>query len=91
MFSSMTMTINIPEQVLLIKITRLGDHLGATTGFVLMFYDVTQVMSQEAPATAELPAPVNLRLNRIPMVANQLLRRWRVEDHRCRTGSRHDR
>ena len=66
----MTMIINIPEQVLLIKVTRLGDHLGATTGFVLVFYDVTQVVSQEAPVTAELPAPVNLRLNRIPMVAN---------------------
>lgn len=66
----MTMIINIPEQVLLIKVTRLGDHLGATTGFVLVFYDVTQVVSQEAPATAELPAPANLRLHRIPMVAN---------------------
>jgi len=64
----MTMIINIPEQVLLIKVTRLGDHLGATTGFVLVFYDVTQVVSQDAPAT-DTPA-ANLRLNRIPMVAN---------------------
>jgi hypothetical protein len=64
----MTMIINIPEQVLLIKVTRLGDHLGKTTGFVLVFYDVTQVVSQEAPAT-DKPA-ANLRLNRIPMVAN---------------------
>ena len=66
----MTMIINIPEQVLLIKVTRLADHLGATTGFVLVFYDVTQVVSQEAQATADLPAPVNVRLTRIPMVAN---------------------
>jgi len=67
----MTMIINIPEQVLLIKVTRLGDHLGVTTGFVLVFYDVTQVVSQEAtPATADLPAPANLRLNRIPTTAN---------------------
>jgi LytTR family transcriptional regulator, CO-responsive transcriptional regulator RcoM len=64
----MTMIINIPEQVLLIKVTRLGDHLGATTGFVLVFYDVTQVVSQEQPAS-EAPA-ANLRLQRIPMVAN---------------------
>lgn len=64
----MTMIINIPEQVLLIKVTRLGDHLGATTGFVLVFYDVTQVVSQEQPVS-EAPA-TNLRLNRIPMVAN---------------------
>lgn len=64
----MTMIINIPEQVLLIKVTRLGDHLGATTGFVLVFYDVTQIVSQEQPVS-ETPA-ANLRLNRIPMVAN---------------------
>lgn len=64
----MTMIINIPEQVLLIKVTRLADHQGATTGFVLVFYDVTQVVSQEQPVS-EAPAP-SLRLNRIPMVAN---------------------
>lgn len=64
----MAMIINIPEQVLLIKVTRLGDHLGQTTGFVLVFYDVTQVVSQETPVT-EVPG-ANLRLNRIPMVAN---------------------
>jgi len=64
----MTMIINIPEQVLLIKVTRLGDHLGQTTGFVLVFYDVTQALSQEAPVTG-VPA-VNLRLTRIPLVAN---------------------
>ncbi|MGI9218651.1 MAG: LytTR family transcriptional regulator DNA-binding domain-containing protein [Hydrogenophaga sp.] len=64
----MTMIINIPEQVLLIKVTRLADHQGATTGFVLVFYDVTQVVSQEQPVS-EAPTP-SLRLNRIPMVAN---------------------
>ena len=40
-----------------------------TTGFVLVFYDVTQVVSQEAPAPTEKPAR-SLRLQRIPMVAN---------------------
>ena len=64
----MTMIINIPEQVLLIKVTRLGDHLGKTTGFVLVFYDVTQVVSQEAPASE--PPQTSVRLTRIPMVAN---------------------
>ena len=65
----MTMIINIPEQVLLIKVTRLGDHEGKTTGFILVFYDVTQVVSQARPASA--PPSDSLRLNRIPMVANQ--------------------
>lgn len=64
----MTMIINIPEQVLLIKVTRLGDHTGQTTGFVLVFYDVTQVVSQQTTAT-DTPA-ASVRLNRIPMVAN---------------------
>ncbi len=69
----MTMIINIPEQVLLIKVSRLGDQQGLTTGFVLVFYDVTQVVSQEpavAATSAATPA-TNMRLSRIPMVANQ--------------------
>jgi LytTR family transcriptional regulator, CO-responsive transcriptional regulator RcoM len=61
----MTMIINIPEQVLLIKVTRMADASGALQGFVLVFYDVTQVVSQDDPAQAE-PAR---RLLRIPMVA----------------------
>ncbi|GAA6141508.1 LytTR family DNA-binding domain-containing protein [Hydrogenophaga sp. 5NK40-0174] len=65
----MTMIINIPEQVLLIKVTRLADQKGATTGFVLVFYDVTQVVSQDDHAD-EAPATPNRRLLRIPMVAN---------------------
>ena len=65
----MTMIINIPEQVLLIKVTRLGDAENRTTGFVLVFYDVTQVVSQEVPASE--PAPASVRLTRIPVVANQ--------------------
>lgn len=65
----MTMIINIPEQVLLIKVSRLGNEKNETTGFVLVFYDVTQVVGQE-PALAELPAR-NMRLSRIPMVSNQ--------------------
>ena len=65
----MTMIINIPEQVLLIKVSRLGDVNNQTTGFVLVFYDVTQVVSQEQ-APAQEPAR-NMRLSRIPMVADQ--------------------
>lgn len=65
----MTMIINIPEQVLLIKVSRLGDEKGKTTGFVLVFHDVTQVVSQEHAATE--PPAKNMRLSRIPMVANQ--------------------
>jgi len=65
----MTMIINIPEQVLLIKVSRLANAAGDTTGFALVFYDVTQVVGQVQPQ-AEPPAR-NMRLLRIPMVANQ--------------------
>jgi hypothetical protein len=65
----MTMIINIPEQVLLIRVSRLGDAAGKTTGFVLVFYDVTHAVEQ--PQTlSELPAQ-KVRLSRIPMVSNQ--------------------
>ena len=64
----MTMIINIPEQVLLIKVSRLGDEHNATTGFILVFYDVTQVVSQ-SDAGLDV-APPTMRLSRIPMVAN---------------------
>ena len=67
--ATMTMIINIPEQVLLIKVSRLGDANGDTTGFALVFYDVTQVVGQDMPMT-EIPAK-NMRLSRIPMVADQ--------------------
>jgi DNA-binding LytR/AlgR family response regulator len=83
----MTMIINIPEQVLLIKVTRLGDHLGATTGFVLVFYDVTQVVSQEQPATE--PPAANLRLNRIPMVANHKVAFVDTQDVLCLESQAH--
>lgn len=65
----MTMIINIPEQVLLIKVSRLADVKGVTTGFALVFYDVSQVVGQE-PTSTEPPAR-NMRLSRIPMVADQ--------------------
>lgn len=56
----MTMIINIPEQVLLIKVTRLAGEDGRTTGFALVFYDVTQLVVQgdaaAAPAGAANPA-----------------------------------
>ena len=64
----MTMIINIPEQVLLIKVSRLGNAQNETTGFVLVFYDVTQVVGQDSDA---LESPLaKVRLSRIPLVAN---------------------
>jgi LytTR family transcriptional regulator, CO-responsive transcriptional regulator RcoM len=63
----MTMIINIPEQVLLIKLTRITDCHGRLSGFVLVFYDVTQVVSPEEP----VPTQPARRLQRIPVVSQQ--------------------
>jgi hypothetical protein len=83
----MTMIINIPEQVLLIKVSRLGNEHNETTGFVLVFFDVTQVVSQ-ADAGLDL-APPNMRLSRIPMVANQKVSFVDTQDVLCLESQAH--
>lgn len=65
-----TMIINVPEQVLLIKVTRLNNHAGVLTGFVLVFYEVTKVVS--SPQALAKGAPqVNRELMKIPTLVNQ--------------------
>ncbi len=46
----MAMMINIPDRMLLIKVSKIGDAQGATTGYTLVFYDITEVVSHEAEA-----------------------------------------
>jgi hypothetical protein len=48
----MAMMINIPDRMLLIKVSKTGDAQGATTGYTLVFYDITEVVSQEAEGGA---------------------------------------
>jgi hypothetical protein len=43
----MAMMINIPDRMLLIKVSKIGDMQGATTGYTLVFYDITDVVSHE--------------------------------------------
>ena len=74
----MAMIINIPEQVLLIKLSRMTNHAGAPTGFVLVFYDVTQVVSQEA-----MPASHARRLSRVPTTHRQQVVFVDTADVRC--------
>lgn len=82
--SPMTMIINIPEQVLLIKVSRMSDVNNALTGFVLVFYDVTSVVSHNdtvAKDTAFKEAfkvdsshehlKRNVQLSRIPVVVDK--------------------
>jgi LytTR family transcriptional regulator, CO-responsive transcriptional regulator RcoM len=41
----MTMIINIPERVLLIKVSKLSDMRGDGAGYTLIFYDITELVS----------------------------------------------
>ena len=43
----MALMINIPDRVLLIKVSKIGDAVGATIGYTLVFYDITEVVSQK--------------------------------------------
>ena len=63
----MTMIINIPERVLLIKVTKLSDLRGDTAGYTLIFYDITDVVSREEPAAARPQA--KRQLQKIPTVS----------------------
>ncbi len=74
----MTMIINIPEQVLLIKVSRMSDNQGELTGFVLVFYDVTQVVSEES-----MPASHARRLSRLPTTSQQQVAFVDADKVRC--------
>jgi DNA-binding LytR/AlgR family response regulator len=43
----MTMIINIPERVLLIKVNKMLDAEGAAAGYTFVFYDITEAVSTE--------------------------------------------
>jgi hypothetical protein len=57
----MTMIINIPERVLLIKVTKMFDGAGGDAGYVLVFYDITEAVVTPAgvspPVPTSSPAP----------------------------------
>lgn len=63
----MTMIINIPEQILLIKVTRITDMAQQLSGFVLVFYDVTEIVSAQ---DAEPEPATSRRLSRLPVAVN---------------------
>ena len=60
----MTMIINIPERVLLIKVSRLSDGQSGPSGYVLVFHDITEIVSAELPLKSE--ANQRRRLKKIP-------------------------
>jgi hypothetical protein len=67
----MAMMINIPDRMLLIKVSKMGDAQGATTGYTLVFYDITDVATHQAEASAVRAsdeAPQRRQLRKIPTV-----------------------
>ena len=77
----MTMIINIPERVLLIKVTRMAGASGQATGYVLVFHDVTSVVSVAGGNSngngdtrgAPVPAGLPIRLRKIPTVQGKVI------------------
>ncbi len=63
----MTMIINIPERVLLIKVTKTADLRGDTFGYTLVFYDITDAVTHEDGTVARPGA--KRQLLKIPTVA----------------------
>jgi hypothetical protein len=67
----MALMINIPDRVLLIKVSKIGDMAGATIGYTLVFYDITEVVSQkveDGPTQGSADAPEPRRLRKIPTI-----------------------
>jgi LytTR family transcriptional regulator, CO-responsive transcriptional regulator RcoM len=75
----MTMIINIPEQVLLIKVSRTTNQQGQLNGFVLVFYDVTQIVAQENASLED----ATRRLQRIPVSSKDRVTFLEVESVCC--------
>ncbi|MFY9514526.1 MAG: LytTR family DNA-binding domain-containing protein [Rubrivivax sp.] len=65
----MTMIINIPERVLLIKVTQLTDVKRQPAGYTLVFYDITELVA--SPDAAGARPDARRRLQKIPTVSNQ--------------------
>jgi hypothetical protein len=66
----MALMINIPDRVLLIKVSKIGDAQGATTGYTLVFYDITEVVSQKVESSPARGAEgaERRRLRKIPTI-----------------------
>lgn len=67
----MAMMINIPDRMLLIKVSKMGDAQGATTGYTLVFYDITDVVSHEVegdPARGSREGGDKRQLRKIPTI-----------------------
>ena len=83
----MTMIINIPERVLLIKVTKTSDLRGDTFGYTLVFYDITDAVIrqdsgvQRPGSKRQLLKIPTVSANRIVLVDVASVRYVRSEGH----------
>lgn len=83
----MTMIINIPERVLLIKVTKMSDQRDERSGYALVFYDITDAVIRDEPGTPKPHAKRQLlkiptvAANRIVLVDTAAVRYVRAEGH----------
>ena len=78
----MTMIINIPERVLLIKVSRMSDASARPTGYVLVFYDITDVVAAK-DETQPSRSDARRRLLKIPTVSQNRIVFVDAEDILC--------
>lgn len=76
----MAMMINIPERVLLIKVSRTADARNTPIGYVLVFYDITEVVAADDAQAGKGSAPVRRQLQKIPTVSGQKIEFVNAED-----------
>lgn len=68
-----TMMINIPDRVLLLKVSKMVGADGAVVGATMIYYDLTELTTTPSVASSEAPAAPR-RLNKIPVYhANRLV------------------
>jgi DNA-binding LytR/AlgR family response regulator len=83
----MAMMINIPDRMLLIKVSKVANATGETSGYVLAFYDITDLVSNKADpiqsrdAHAGDPNTVRRRLRKIPTINMSSVACIRSEGH----------
>jgi LytTR family transcriptional regulator, CO-responsive transcriptional regulator RcoM len=65
---AMTMIINIPERVLLIRVSKLANVAGATTGYALIFHDITDAVARHEPPGQQPQA--KRQLQKVPTVSH---------------------
>jgi hypothetical protein len=84
----MTMIINIPERVLLIKVAKLSDLRGDTVSYTLIFNDITELVAasgerqqQKSQAKRQLQKIPTVSQNRIVLVDAEAVTYIRAEGH----------